>query len=1148
MNNILTLFKQNNDIEDIAKKLEGTQANLFCAGMTPNINALLVSTLYKKFNKPQSIIYVCSNEYKANILYDTLTEINGLEATNLYVTDEFMAVEAFAVSNELKAERINTILDIYKKNSKIIVTDVKSLLRPLQSFKRISNGVIKLNKGNEIDLYNVKEKLVMTGYERFASTYKQGQYSIRGEVIDIFPIGYSHPIRINISFDEIETIKVFDEKTQLTTKEELEEVTIFPLNELIMDFNYQELWDFLRKKSNSEYVDNDFEEMSSLGNYDKLLKYIKYIEEKPQYLFDYINEGGLDYIVAYDNIEEIQESYEKLVLEVYSYLEGNNKLKELSLSFYDSFEMVKTIPQKNLYLSPTKKSLSNLQLMGLYDFRGYKTINYANDLKYLVNNIKDKNYDVFITLKNDNQIDIITETLTENDIKYEINETFFEIGEGIVHIIICDNAIGYGILNEYEVITEDEIFKKAKTKKARYRSVSTTSTTINSKDDLHIGDYVVHYDYGIGKYLGLQTVDLKGVKNDYLKLQYENLELLVPVEKIKDLEKYLGAEGVVPKLTKVGTNEWEKKKQVVRKQLETIAKDLIELQIKRERLEGYKYQKDTELQKEFENDFEHEATDDQIKIVSEIKAEMEKGVLIDRLVCGDVGFGKTEIAMRIAFKTVYEGKQVAYMAPTTILTRQHYHTFKERFEKYGIKVALLNRLIPTQVQKGIIEELKKGEIDIVIGTHRLLNSEIGYKDLGLLIIDEEQRFGVTHKEKIKKLKANVNVLTLTATPIPRTLQMAVTGIRSLSLLETPPKDRYPIQTYVLEYNEPIIREAIYRELARNGQVFFLHNRVCDLEVVARKIKKMVPEAKICIGHGKMDKNELEDVVSSYIDGDYNVFVCTTIIETGIDIPNSNTLIVDDASKLGLAQMYQIRGRVGRTDRIAYAYFLYQPDKILTEASEKRLSAIKEYNRIGSGYKIAVRDLAIRGAGDILGKEQSGFINSIGIDMYMKMLNEAVNKAKGIEEKKKINYRIEVDKHVEKEYVSEDDIIIYIHKEINSIDSLEDKQKTINQLTDRFGKLSETVLNYIEERYFEALLRKMEVTVVKEEPTYVFFEIPEEYSKKLDGETVFMASIPYDSKIKIYYRGEKFEITIEKKLNDRKWIYIMNKFLEEIMIK
>ena len=547
----------------------------------------------------------------------------------------------------------------------------------------------------------------------------------------------------------------------------------------------------------------------------------------------------------------------------------------------------------------------------------------------------------------------------------------------------------------------------------------------------------------------------------------------------------------------------------------------------------------------FENDFDFEETKDQTKIVDEIKKEMEKGVLIDRLVCGDVGFGKTEIAMRIAFKTVYEGKQVAFMAPTTILTRQHYHTFKSRFEKYGVKIALINRLVDQSEQKKIIKELKEGKIDIIIGTHRLLNDEIQYKDLGLLIIDEEQRFGVVHKEKIKQMKNNINVLTLTATPIPRTLQMAVTGIRTLSLLETPPKDRYPIQTYVMEHNETIIRDAIYRELSRDGQVFYLHNRISDLDKVAKRIKKLVPEAKVCIGHGKMAREELEDVVSKYIDGEYNVFICTTIIETGIDIPNSNTLIVDDANRLGLAQMYQIRGRVGRTDRIAYAYFTFTTDHSLTSSSEKRLSAIKEFTRIGSGYKIAVRDLAIRGAGDILGREQSGFINSMGIDMYMKLLKEAINKEKGVEEETKVNYHIDVPKHIEREYVSDDVIIIYIHKEINSISTLEDKENTIIELENRFGKLSKNVLDYIEERYLESLLRYFHIDKVNEAPNLITIHIPKNESSNLKGEDVLKAAYELSDDITIEYRNNQYIIKYSKSTSDREWLYVLSEFFANL---
>ena len=671
------------------------------------------------------------------------------------------------------------------------------------------------------------------------------------------------------------------------------------------------------------------------------------------------------------------------------------------------------------------------------------------------------------------------------------------------------------------------------------------TTSINDKDDLTPGDIVVHYEYGIARYQGIKTIVTNDISQDYLKLQYDNMNLLVPMEKITELEKYVGSEGVVPKLTKLGTNEWNKKKDVVRTQLKSIAKELIELQVKRQSMKGHKYQEDSELQALFESDFEFDETNDQLKIVKSIKEEMERGCLIDQLVCGDVGFGKTEIAMRIAFKTVYEGKQVVFMAPTTILSRQHFYTFKSRFEKYGIRIELLNRLVDPQKQKEVIKSLKDGSVDIVIGTHRLLNDEIQYKDLGLLIIDEEQRFGVVHKEKIKQMKNNINVLTLTATPIPRTLQMAVTGIRTLSLLETPPKDRYPIQTYVMEHNESIIRDAIYRELARDGQVFYLHNRISDLDKLARRIKKLVPEARICIGHGKMSREELEDTISNYIDGEYNVFICTTIIETGIDIPNSNTLIVDDSNRLGLAQMYQIRGRVGRTDRIAYAYFTYNSDANLTSASQKRLNAIREFTKIGSGYKIAVRDLAIRGAGDILGREQSGFINSMGIDMYMKLLKEVINEEKGIEEEKKVYYHIDVPKHIEREYVSDDVIIIYIHKEINSISSLDDKNKTIDELTNRFGKLSSSVLEYIEERYLESLLRHFNIDKVNEAPNLITIHIPKNESSKLKGEDVLRAAYVTSDDIRIEYRSNQYIIKCTKNANERQWLFVITKFFEAL---
>ena len=526
---------------------------------------------------------------------------------------------------------------------------------------------------------------------------------------------------------------------------------------------------------------------------------------------------------------------------------------------------------------------------------------------------------------------------------------------------------------------------------------------------------------------------------------------------------------------------------------------------------------------------------------------MEEGKIIDRLVCGDVGYGKTEIAMRIAFKTVYANKQVAYLAPTTILTRQHYYTFLSRFEKYGIRVEMLNRLVSPRKQKEIVRDLKAGLIDIVIGTHRLLSSDVVFRDLGLLIVDEEQRFGVVHKEQIKRLKANVNVLTLTATPIPRTLQMSIMGLRQLSLVGTPPKDRYPIQTYVVEKNDIVIKEAIYREMARGGQVFYLYNRIAELDYMHRKLHRLVPEARICIAHGQMSKTDLEDTVMDFLYRKYDIILCTTIVEIGLDIPNANTLIIDGADFLGLSQIYQIRGRIGRSDRIAYAYLMYEADKVLTEDAVKRLNAIKEFTTLGSGYRIAVRDLAIRGAGDILGKEQSGFIDAIGLDMYLKLLEESVNQIKGTKEiQEEKNYLIEVSRHVDESYVSDDDIKILIHKEINRIKTKADKTRLIEEFTDRFGRLNTEILTYIEERYLQVLLREFEAENIFETQNKAMVIISEDKTKAIDSQKMFLSAAEINRDIEFEYKRRRIIIKIPKKANDKRWIFDLCRLLESLI--
>ena len=1140
MNNCLELFRKNKTISEIIEKTKGCEYSLFCSGSTINHDILLATSIFS--NSSDSVLYVCANSYHASKIYDIFCDILGNEQVCLYVTDDVASTEATISSNELRQERLNTIKTIIDKKKTIIVTNVEALLRPILSYQKFIKNIQTIRVGDEFNIDEIIKKLVQCGYERNHTTYKIGDFSVRGEVLDIYPSCFCNPIRINFAFDEVETIRFFDVETQITNKNSLKEVEIYPMYEIISDIDLEELSEKLMTIDINRDIENDIQSIISTNAFDKLGKYVKYIDKNYSSFLDYI--CTLNVHALFMNIVDIKKTYLACLEETALYYENNYPTTKIEFTYLQPFEFLEVSLKRKLFISEDKKGLPQLKIYGLYDINGYKTFEYQNNMPAFVNDMKETRKVRYLTFSNRNSLELVSTILSENNLSFKILTDISSEPREKICLVECDKSLSYGFFNDYEVIDEVDIFKISKKHSSHYRSIKET-VAINTKDDLVPGDIVVHYEYGIAIYQGIKTVTLNGIDQDYLKLQYENMNLLVPMEKITDLEKYIGSEGVVPKLTKLGTNEWNKKKDVVREQLRSIAKELIELQVKRQSLAGHKYQKDSEFQKMFEQDFEFEETEDQIKIIKEIKEEMENGRLIDRLVCGDVGFGKTEIAMRAAFKTVYEGKQVAFMAPTTILSRQHYHTFINRFEKYGVKVALLNRLVEQSEQRKIIESLKKGLIDIVIGTHRLLNDEIQYKDLGLLIIDEEQRFGVVHKEKIKQMKNNINVLTLTATPIPRTLQMAVTGIRTLSLLETPPKDRYPIQTYVMEHNDTIIKDAIYRELSRNGQVFYLHNRISDLDKVYKKIKKLVPEANICVGHGKMNREELEDVVSKYIDGVYNVFICTTIIETGIDIPNSNTLIVDDSNRLGLAQMYQIRGRVGRTDRIAYAYFTYSADKGLTGASEKRLSAIKEFTKIGSGYKIAVRDLAIRGAGDILGREQSGFINSIGIDMYMKLLKEAINKEQGIEEEEKINYHIEVPKHIDREYVDDDIIIIYIHKEINSISSYEDKVNTINELTNRFGKLSQNVLDYIEERYLEALLREFHIDKVSEAPNLITIHIPKNESSNLKGEDVLQVAYNLNDNIRIEYRNNQYIIKYVKNANNREWLYVMTQFFEII---
>lgn len=1133
MNKLIKLFK---DQKEVKKFFElSNYNNTLITSSTKNHNLLLTINHYLTHN--ETVIYVASNLYNATVAYEIITDLIGIDNVNFYVTDEVVAVEALAISNEFKYERMHTVSSIIKNNKRIIVTYISSVLRPLIPIDIYKQNVVDVKVNNTININEFIKRLVIMGYKRVPSTSQTGEFSVRGEIIDIFAINNEKPYRIGLFDDEIEYIKTFNQTTQMSINS-IKEIEIFPINELLYEYDdniINNITKDIKKDIDKDLFIEDFDSFKTYTNNDHIYKYIKYIYPNTQTILDYVKEGS----IIIDDYNEVKENYENTIEELNYFLETKPEYHGLDLCFFDDFYILNNTSLNKIYLTNRTQTLNDVMLQNIINIDGMDVVNYHNNIKNLCEDVTSLDKTVLLICYKQLSLNIIVDTFNVQNKDINIIDDIDEIENKKVNVIILDNGISFAFINGIEVITEDSIFKKTKLRNSKYRSVYQNTTTINSKEELKPGDYIVHYDYGIGQYQGIVTEELRGMKNDYLNIKFSNNQLYVPVERINLIEKYLGSEGSVPKLSTIGTKEWEKKKKKIQEKVESIAQDLIDLQAQREQIKGYIYEKDNDIQRQFENDFEFEATKDQDKAINEIKKDMENGLIIDRLVCGDVGYGKTEVAIRIAMKTVLNNKQVAYLAPTTILTRQHFQTFTNRFKQYGVKVALLNRLVPVPEQEKIIDDLKKGLIDIVIGTHSLLSDNIRFKDLGLLIIDEEQRFGVTHKEKIKQMKANVNVLTLTATPIPRTLQMSIMGVRQLSLMETPPQNRYPVQTYVLEKNDTIVREAIYRELGRGGQVFYLHNRIEDLDLVFNKLHRLVPNAKIIKAYGKMKKEVLEDAIQSFIDKKYDVLLCTTIIETGIDIPNTNTLIVDMSDRLGLAQMYQIRGRVGRSTRVSYAYFMYEKNKVLTSESNKRLQAIKEFTTLGSGYKIAVRDLAIRGAGDILGKEQSGFIDTIGLDLYMKMLNDAVDKIKGKQEvEQEFKYQVRVAKHVSDKYVSDDDIRIYIHKEIKTISSLEEKKKVEQELTDRFGKLTEEIQGYINKQYMEGICKQLGIESIIEKKGII--EITFNENANVDGGKLFKCAYSVNKLFTFEYKNKK--IIIHLPINDN-WINEMITVIE-----
>ena len=1068
-------------------------------GLNSELKSLYILDKYKKENK--SVIFVTSNLHEAEKVYSELT--HHTDKVWFFPMDDFITSVAVAASPELKVTRLETIDNIINNEKGIIITNLMGYLRYLPSKETFKQSYITIETGKEYNMETLIKKLFALGYKKETTVNMTGEIATRGFVLDIFPLNLENPVRLEFWGDEIDSIKEFDIDTQLTNKK-IDKITIFPNTETLIkgsEFDTPH-----RKLANEPGVTN----------------IAGYLTKK---------------ITIYDNYRTILANYEMLYEEMVNYsrsIEIDPKTKYMfsleevldkdPIIFDDINESKKAITYHNVEIPEFPKK--------------------AEEINKRLNDYLKLHKTVIICLNSRYQINKLLDYLENSNITYTNENNIFP---GKINIIVKTLNEGFQI-DEYVVITEKELYgKKAEN---NYKTKFKYGTRIKDITKLSIGDYVVHGTNGIGRYTGLKSIVKNGIKKDYLTIVYrDNDKLYIPVEKIDLITKYSSSDGAVPRLSKLGSNDWQKAKARARKHAEDIAADLIHVYAMRESQKGFAFEKDNEEQIAFEKEFPYEETKDQLRVTEEIKKDMESPKPMDRLLCGDVGYGKTEVAFRAIFKCILSGKQAALLCPTTILSDQHYKNAIERFKSFPVDIAILNRFVSPKKVKDTLDKLAKGQIDLLIGTHRILSDDVKFKDLGLLVIDEEQRFGVKHKEKIKQYKNNIDVLTLSATPIPRTLQMSMTGIRSMSLIETPPMNRYPIQTYVLPENKEVIKDAIEKEMARGGQTFILYNHVQNIETKRVEIQNLVPSARIGIAHGQMDKTNLENVMIDFINKKYDILLCTTIIETGIDIESANTLIIMDADHFGLSQLYQIRGRIGRSDKIGYCYLMYDNKKVLSEVATKRLKVIKDFTELGSGFAIAMRDLSIRGAGDILGSQQAGFIDSIGIELFMQMVSEEINKLQGkkIQDKEPNDKMplIDVQTSIDDKYVSDEDLKIEIHKKINSINSYKSLNQVKHELEDRFGKLSEDLIIYMHEELFEKEAEKLNIKHIKQTKTTIEITLDKNITNNLDGEKLFSEVSGLSRMFRFSMKMGNLTIILDTVKLDKHFIYYLLDLLKII---
>ena len=1122
-------------LEDVKNKINP----MMISGLTDSGKVHLAYSTCFYAERP--ICIVTYNELQAKKIIKDLAYFE--DSIEYFPKKEILAYDYLTESKDSLFERIEVLNNIINKKARIIVTTVEAVMQPMIAKETLYKNLLKLKVGQELNLDKLKETLINLGYERYDVIEGKGQFSIRGGIVDI-AVNSKSGVRIELWGDEIDSIRKFNILTQRST-DMLEETSIYPAFEYVLENSIDQV---CKKIEESKYAgvlndiaEEDIEQIKSGDYISKIDKYFTFFYNKQESILDYLDK---DCIVFLDEISKIKARSENIIKDNETILKGLVEKRKIPIQILEqTMDYIKVIDKtkekQTIYLENKEIGFTDVQSMHAkrngYSF-SYREVNFFRSSMDLLfeelQKANKKSKQTVVLCGNYDNAKKLSKLLEEKNIKYTLDENLeTDIVPGVT--VLTSGTISTGF-ESYDlnllVISASELFVSREKKRTRLsQSFKEGETVIFS--DLKIGDYVVHKTHGIGEYIGVNTIKADGVTKDYIKVKYKDNDILyVPISSLDNIRKYIGAEKGAPKINRLGSKDWEKTKARVKNNLREVARELIELYAKRQHSKGYSFSKDTIWQKEFEDSFPYVETDDQLRCIEEVKKDMEAEKPMDRLLCGDVGYGKTEVAIRAAFKACMDQKQVAYLVPTTVLAQQQYESFKERMEKFPIRVDVLNRFRTPKEQKQILEKLEKGELDVVIGTHRILSKDVKFKNLGFLIIDEEHRFGVKDKEKIKEIKTNVDVLTMTATPIPRTLHMSILGIRDMSVIYEPPQNRKPVQTYVLEYDDEIVREAITKELEHDGQVFYLFNNVEGIEAKANKIQALVPEAKIGVAHGQMSGRELEEIMQDFIDKKINVLVCTTILESGIDIPNANSIIVENADRLGLAQLYQIRGRVGRSEKQGYAYIMYKKDKLLSEVADKRLKAIKEFTEFGSGFKIAMRDLEIRGAGSILGEMQHGHMEQVGYDMYCKLLDQVVKEMKGIQVEEEIDVQLDLDvsSYIPDEFIEDSNQKIEIYQEIALCKNEDEIKDITDSIIDRYGNMPKEIEKLLDIARIRNACRAKNIIKVAQKSDKVIFYFDE---KAFDFSVVDKLLKKYGMRIKFSPAKNPYVTYKLKNIND-----------------